>query len=124
VPSEKVWSRRATRRMLTERALIFLSAFNLQAGLTDINGVQSLRLFDEAVDLVHLIDARHCPAFSFNDFFDFFSKRFHIVWMHGQVIEPMRESLPRFLKTGLGMVVKITCHQRCVDRCEIEPHNT
>ena len=101
VPSEKVWSRRATRRMMTEKGLLlFLNAFkfNLQGGLTDIVGVQSLRLFDEAVEFVHLINARLCPSFSCYDFFDFFSERWHIFWKRGQIIKSMGESLPGVFK--------------------------
>ena len=55
-------------------------------GLTDPERVQSLRLPDEAVDFVHLIDARLGPAFSLNDFFNFFSERFHVFRKGGQMI--------------------------------------
>jgi len=62
-------------------------------GLTDSERVQSLRLPDEAVDFVHLIDARLGPSLSLNDFFDFFSERFRVFRKGGQMIEPMREGL-------------------------------
>ena len=67
-------------------------------GLTDPERVQSLRLSDEAVDFVHLIDARFGPAFSLNDFFDFFSEMFHVFREGGQVIDCVRESLFKKLK--------------------------
>ena len=64
----------------------------------DCHGMQPLQLIDEAVDFAHLIDTCLCLAFSLNDFFDFFSKRFHILWERGQITKCMRESLPRIFK--------------------------
>jgi len=82
--------------MTTKKAsrVIFLSIdVKHGVGLTDCERVQPLRLPDEAVDFVHLIDARLGPAFSMNDFFNFVSERFHVFRKGGQMIESMRESL-------------------------------
>jgi len=93
-------------------------------GLTDSDRAQSLRLPNEAVNFVHLIDARLGPAFSLNDFFDFFSERFHVFREGGQEIDCVCDSLFKNLKCGLSIVMKATYHRGCVDRCEVDHQGT
>ena len=67
-------------------------------GLTNSEWVESLRLLDEAVDFVHLIKGRLCPAFPLDYFFYFLSERPHVFRTGGQTIECMRETLPQNFK--------------------------
>lgn len=58
--------------------------------LTEEHGIETLRLFEEAVEFVESIQRRLVPSTGINDTFDLISKRLDILRVSTQVIHSMR----------------------------------
>jgi hypothetical protein len=61
--------------------------------LTTSKRIQSLGLFDETIDLMHLVKPGFSPAFGLDYLLHFLPKRLHVLWEGSQVVECVHESL-------------------------------
>ena len=63
--------------------------------LTSPKWIQSLGLFDETIDLMHLVKSGFGPSFRLDYLLYFLSKRLHVLWKRSQVVERVQKSLQK-----------------------------
>ena len=95
VPSENVKSFTATRVNRTIKILVVRSTKERGRALTIRHRIQSLGLFDEAIDLMHLVKSGFGPALSLDYLLYFLPKRLHVLREGSQVVERVHKSLQK-----------------------------
>jgi hypothetical protein len=92
VPSENVKSVTATRIIETKKNLVEI--YEGEGGsLTIPKRIQSLGLFDETIELMHLVKPGFGPAFRLDYLLHFLPKRLQVLWEGNQVVERVSKSL-------------------------------
>jgi hypothetical protein len=80
--------------------------------LTTSKRIQSLGLFDETIDLMHMVKPGFSPAFGLDYLLHFLPKRLHVLWEGSQVVECVHESLQHtsFVNAGSMQKSEINIH--------------
>ena len=93
VPSENVKSFTTTRDNRTKKMLVVRSTKEKRGSHTIRKRIQSLGLFNETIDLMHLVKSGFGPTFRLDYLLHFLPKRSHVLWEGSQVVERMNKSL-------------------------------